>query len=178
MLLSFELDRHRRKEVPLVHSIQQVLTESAAADISGRPDPDSRHGSADSVDDLPGNSLGFHGARRSLFEAGVEFPQSFLWRFLGGPTAGGRHRLSSTALGLLRSCHVSILAEGGRAWKDYPAAGGGKQVPPVSLRSRVGMTKHLQKGKRQSDFSDWPLLMPATTGVYTELVSAGKSISA
>jgi hypothetical protein len=43
---------------------------------------------------------------------------------------------------------------------------------PVSLRSRVGMTRGLRsgKGKGQSDFSDWPLFMPATTGVYPEPV--------
>jgi hypothetical protein len=47
-----EFDRHRRKEMPSVYSIQQVFSEGAAAGISGRPDPDSRHGSADGVDNL------------------------------------------------------------------------------------------------------------------------------
>jgi hypothetical protein len=47
-----EFDRHRHKEMPPVYSIQQVLSESAAAGISGRADPDSRHGSADGVDNL------------------------------------------------------------------------------------------------------------------------------
>jgi hypothetical protein len=45
---------------------------------------------------------------------------------------------------------------------------------PVSLRSRVGMTRGLRsgKGKGQSDFSDWPLFMPATTYAPTHLARA------
>jgi hypothetical protein len=37
-----------------------------------------------------------------------------------------------------------------------------------SARSTQSAPKS-KKGKGQSDFSDWPLFMPATTGVYPEL---------
>jgi hypothetical protein len=47
-----EFDRHRSYELPLIHSIPQVLAVGTASGISGRSDPDSRHGLADSVDDL------------------------------------------------------------------------------------------------------------------------------
>ena len=52
-----EFHCHRRKELPLVHSLPQVLTVGTASGISGRPDPDSRHNLSDSVDDLLGNAL-------------------------------------------------------------------------------------------------------------------------
>jgi hypothetical protein len=82
-----------------------MFAEGAASGIAGRPDFDSRHGLADGVDDLPGNSLGFYGARRSLFEASVKLSQSFLWRFLSRAAASGRHPVSSTILSLFRGCH-------------------------------------------------------------------------
>lgn len=85
-----KLDRHGSKKVPFVHSIQQVFAVSTTLGISGRPDPDSRHGLADSVDDLLGNALGFYGARLGLFEAGVKLSQSFLWRFLRFAATSGR----------------------------------------------------------------------------------------
>ena len=114
-----EFDRHRRKEVPLVHSLKQVFTESAASGIVWRPDPDSRHDSADGVDDLPGNSLGFYGARPSLFEASVKLPQSFLWRFLSRAAARGRRRARSTTLSLFRGCHCTNASRNRHAVKDY-----------------------------------------------------------
>src|ERR1700678_4201115 len=61
------------------------------------------------------------------------------------------------------------------------------RIPPVSLRSRVGMTRRWgcqkdracvvdnesnSKGKGQSDFSDWPLFMPATTYAPIHLARA------
>jgi hypothetical protein len=72
---------------------------------------------ADGVDDLLGNSFGFYGARRSLFEAGVKLSQSFLWRFLNRAAASGRHRVSSLTLSLFRGCHIQMLAEVGQHGK-------------------------------------------------------------
>ena len=70
--LASEFHGHRRKEVPLVHSMPQVLAVGTASGISGRPDPDSRHGLSDSVDYLLGNALGFCGARLGPFEVSVK----------------------------------------------------------------------------------------------------------
>jgi hypothetical protein len=53
--------------MPLVYSVQQMFTESAAAGISGRPDLDSRHDLADGVDDLRGNAFGLFRARLGFF---------------------------------------------------------------------------------------------------------------
>jgi hypothetical protein len=107
-----EFYRHRRKEVPLVHSIQQVLTESTAADISGRPDPDSRHDLADGVDDLRRDALRFCRARLGLFEAGIKLSQGLLGS-LRFAAASRRHHVRSTVLTLFRGCHVGMLAETG-----------------------------------------------------------------
>jgi hypothetical protein len=86
-------------------SIQQMFSESTAADISGRPDPDSRHDSPDGVDDLRRDALRLLGATLGLFEAGEKLPQSLLcsWRFAA---AVGRHRISSTTPCLFCGCHV------------------------------------------------------------------------
>ncbi len=70
-----EFDRHRREEMPLVYSVEQMFTERTAAGISGRPDLDSRHDSADGIDDLRRNSLGLFRARLGFFEAGVKLSQ-------------------------------------------------------------------------------------------------------
>jgi hypothetical protein len=43
---------HRCEELPIVHSIPQVFAVGTASGVSGRPDPDSRHGLPDSVDYL------------------------------------------------------------------------------------------------------------------------------
>jgi hypothetical protein len=96
-----------------------MFAEGTASRISRRPDLDSRHDLADGIDDLLRNALRFLGARLGFFEAGVKLPQSLL----GSPrfaAASRRRRFSSTILSLFRGCHVQILAEGGRAWKDYP----------------------------------------------------------
>ncbi len=133
-------------EKVFVHSIEQVFTESTAAGISGRPDLDSRHDSADGVDDLRRDALRLFGARLGFFEAGVKLSRSFLWHLLAFAAARRKCRASWFASSLFRGCHIGMLAENSQALKDY-----------------------LPNGKGQSDFSDRPLLMPATTGVYPEL---------
>ena len=97
---------HRRKEVPFVHSIPQVLAVGTASGISGRSDPDSRHGLADGVDYLFGNPLGFFGTRLSLLEAGVKPGQSLLRRFLCFAAASGMSRIGSLALSLFHGRHM------------------------------------------------------------------------
>jgi len=109
-----EFDRHRRKEIPLVHSIQQVFAVGAASGISGRPDPDSRHDLSDGVDYLLRNALGLFRARLGFFEACVKLPQSLLGS-LRFAAASRRHRVGSTTLSLLRGCHIGMLAETGKA---------------------------------------------------------------
>jgi hypothetical protein len=101
-----EFHCHRRKEVPLVHSISQVFAVGTASGISGRPDPDSRHDLSDSVDDLLGNALGFYRARLSLFEASVKLWQSLLRRFLCLAAASGMGRIGSLALSLFHGRHI------------------------------------------------------------------------
>jgi len=108
-----EFHCHRRKEVPFVHSIPQVLAVGTASGISGRPDPDSRHDLSDSVDYLLGNALGFYGARMSLLEAGVKLWQILLRRFLCFAAASGMGRIGSLALSLFHGCHMRMLAETG-----------------------------------------------------------------
>ena len=108
-----EFDRHRRKEVPLIHSIQQMFPESTAAGISGRPDPDSRHGSADGVDNLRRNALRLFRARLGFLEADVKLPQSLLGS-LRFAAASGRRHVRSPTLTLFRGCHVGMLAETGK----------------------------------------------------------------
>ena len=106
-----EFHCHRRKEVPLVHSISQVFAVGTASGISGRPDPDSRHDLSDSVDDLFGNTLGFCGTRLSLLEASVKLGQRLLRRFLRFAAAGGMGRIGALAPSLFHGCHMEMLAE-------------------------------------------------------------------
>ncbi len=101
-----EFSRHRRKEVPLVHSIPQVLAVGTASVVSGRSDSDSRHGLADGVDYLFGNPLGFFGTGLSLLEAGVKLWQSLLRRFLCLAAASGMSGIVSLALSLFHGCHI------------------------------------------------------------------------
>ena len=101
-----EFHCHRRKELPFVHSIPQMLAVSTASGISRRPDPDSRHDLSDSVDYLLGSALGFLGTGLSLFEAGVKPWQSLPRRFLGFAAASGMGRIASLALSLFHGCHI------------------------------------------------------------------------
>src|ERR1700687_5490560 len=109
---AFIADIHPKTEfeafcgLPLVHSIPQVLAVGTASVVSGRSDPDSRHGLADGVDYLFGNPLGFFGTRLSLLEAGVELWQSLLRRFLCLAAASGMGRIGSLALSLFPGCHL------------------------------------------------------------------------
>ncbi len=113
-----QFDRHRREEMPFIDSIQQVFTENNASRISGRPDPDSRHDSADSVDNLRGNALGFFRAGLGFFEPGIKLSQVLFRRSLRRFAAAIGHRVRSPILSLLGGCHIKILAEGSDAWKD------------------------------------------------------------
>jgi hypothetical protein len=62
-----EFNCHRREKMPPIDSIEYMVAERTAAGIAGRPDPYSRHGSADSVDNLRRDALRFFGARFGLF---------------------------------------------------------------------------------------------------------------
>jgi hypothetical protein len=108
-----EFNRHRRKELPLVHSIPSSVPGRHGIGHPGRSDPDSRHGLADGVDYLFGNSLGFFGTRLSLLEAGVKLWQILLRRFLSFAAASGMGRIGSLALSLFHGCHMRMLAETG-----------------------------------------------------------------
>ena len=104
--------------MPFIDSIQQVFTENNASRISGRPDPDSRHDSADSVDDLRGNALGLFRTGLGFFEPGVKLSQVLFRRSLRRFAATIGHRVRSPILSLLGGCHIKILAERSDAWKD------------------------------------------------------------
>src|SRR5271168_3239838 len=119
--------------MPLVHSIQQVFTERAATDVSGRPDPDSRHNSADGVDNLRRNALGLFRARLGFFEAGVKLSQVLFRCGLRRFPATSGHRLSSTALSLFCGCHMQMLAEIDKRWKIT------RETEKANLISQTGL---------------------------------------
>jgi hypothetical protein len=147
-----EFDRHRRKEMPFVDSVEQMFAEGATSGIAGRPDLDSRHDSADGGDNLRRNTLGLFRARLGFFEAGVKLAQGLFRGSLSLATASG-DLVRSPILSLLGSCHIEILAE-------------------AATHGKITAAEPTAKGKGQSDFSDWPLLMPATTYAPTHLARA------
>ena len=112
-----------------------MFAEGTASGISGRPNPDSRHDSADGVDDLRGNALGLFRAGLGFFEPGVKLSQVLFRRSLGRFASAIGHRVRWPILSLLGGCHIKILAEGSDAWKDSFHVNKEKAnlIPPAGL---------------------------------------------
>ena len=118
---SVQFQRHRCEELPLVHSISQMVTIGAAAGVFWRPNLNCRHSLTDGVYDLLGNTLGLFRAGASLFESGVEIRKRLVFR--GGRLAAGIWRTrASLPLTLFRCCHGIMVAEAGGSAKDRNAS--------------------------------------------------------
>ena len=111
-----QLERHRREELPLVHSISQMVTIRAAPGVSWRPDLNCRHSLTDGVNNLPGNTLGFFRTGASLIKSGVEIRKRLVFR--GGRLAGRSWRPGGLPPTWFRRCHVVMVAEATKAAKQ------------------------------------------------------------
>jgi len=113
-----------------------MVSESATASVSWRPDLHRRHELTDGVYNLPGNEFGLFRAGAGLFEAGVEIRKRLAFR-CGRLACGSRLDCPGSPLTLLRGCHVVMVAEVVGAAKTEVNGDGStfEVVPPRSRKT-------------------------------------------